>query len=154
MVLLAWKLKKTKALLFILNYQLIKVHSMNKIKKIFIADDDEDILEIITMILRTKNYDVQATSDANDIFNLNDSNLPDLILMDIWMSGLDGREICRHLKEDVHTKDIPFIFVSANSNIEEITKEYKADDYIAKPFEMNYLLNKINTFFPAGSCIN
>ena len=115
-------------------------------KKIFIADDDQDILEIISMILRTKNYDVQATSDANDIFNLNDSDLPDLILMDIWMSGLDGREICRCLKNDDHTKDIPFIFISANSKIEEITKEYKADGYIAKPFEMQELLSKINSY--------
>lgn len=116
-------------------------------KRIFIADDDQDILEIISMILRTKNYDIQATSDANDIFKLDNNNLPDLILMDIWMSGLDGREICKCLKTDAHTKDIPFIFISANSNIEEITKEYKADDYIAKPFEMQDLLSKINNFF-------
>ena len=115
-------------------------------KKIFIADDDQDILEIISMILHTKNYEIQATSDANDIFNLNDSDLPDLILMDIWMSGLDGREICRCLKNDDHTKDIPFIFISANSNIEEITKEYKADGYIAMPFEMQELLSKINSY--------
>lgn len=116
-------------------------------KRIFIADDDQDILEIISMILHTKNYDIQATSDANDIFKLDNNNLPDLILMDIWMSGLDGREICKCLKTDAHTKDIPFIFISANSNIEEITKEYKADDYIAKPFEMQDLLSKINNFF-------
>ena len=118
-----------------------------KEKKIFIADDDQDILEILSMMLRTKNYEVLATSDANDIFNLDDKNLPDLILMDIWMSGLDGREICRCLKNNEQTKNIPFIFISANSNIEEITKEYKADGYIAKPFEMEYLLNKINSIF-------
>lgn len=118
-----------------------------KEKKIFIADDDQDILEILSMMLRTKNYEVLATSDANDIFNFNDKNLPDLILMDIWMSGLDGREICKCLKNNELTKNIPFIFISANSNIEEITKEYKADGYIAKPFEMQYLLNKINSIF-------
>jgi len=122
---------------------------MTKEKKIFIADDDQDILEIISMILRTKNYDVQATSDANDIFNFKEG-LPDLILMDIWMSGLDGREICKSLKENPLTKNIPFIFISANSNIEEITKEYKADDYIAKPFEMQYLLKKIDHIFQAA----
>jgi DNA-binding response OmpR family regulator len=119
---------------------------MMKEKKIFIADDDQDILEIISMILRTKNYEVQATSDANDIFNFKE-DLPDLILMDIWMSGLDGREICKSLKENPLTKNIPFIFISANSNIEEIAREYKADDYIAKPFEMQYLLKKIDNIF-------
>lgn len=122
-----------------------------KEKKIFIADDDQDILEILSMMLRTKNYEVLATSDANDIFNFDDKNLPDLILMDIWMSGLDGREICRCLKNNEQTKNIPFIFISANSNIEEITKEYKADGYIAKPFEMQYLLNKINSILAASS---
>ena len=122
---------------------------MTKEKKIFIADDDQDILEIISMILRTKNYDVLATSDANDIFNFKEG-LPDLILMDIWMSGLDGREICKSLKENPLTKNIPFIFISANSNIEEITKGYKADDYIAKPFEMQYLLKKIDHIFQAA----
>ena len=101
------------------------------------------------MILRTKNYDVQATSDANDVFNLK-GELPDLILMDIWMSGLDGREICKSLKENPLTKNIPFIFISANSNIEEITAEYKADDYIAKPFEMQYLLKKIDNILQAA----
>lgn len=124
-----------------------------KEKKIFIADDDQDILEILSMMLRTKNYEVLATSDANDIFNFDDKNLPDLILMDIWMSGLDGREICRCLKNNEQTKNIPFIFISANSNIEEITKEYKADGYIAKPFEMQYLLNKINSILAASSVI-
>jgi DNA-binding response OmpR family regulator len=119
---------------------------MMKEKKIFIADDDQDILEIISMILRTKNYEVQATADANDIFNFKE-DLPDLILMDIWMSGLDGREICKSLKENPLTKNIPFIFISANSNIEEIAREYKADDYIAKPFEMQYLLKKIDNIF-------
>ena len=119
---------------------------MNKEKKIFIADDDPDILDIISMILRTKNYEVMATADANDIFRLRE-NPPDLILMDIWMSGLDGREICRSLKKDERTKHIPFVFISANSNIDEITKEYKADDYIAKPFEMQYLLDKIEGIF-------
>jgi CheY-like chemotaxis protein len=120
-----------------------------KEKKIFIADDDQDILEIISMILRTKNYEVQATADANDIFNFKE-DLPDLILMDIWMSGLDGREICKSLKENPLTKNIPFIFISANSNIEEIAREYKADDYIAKPFEMQYLLKKIDNIFQAA----
>lgn len=122
---------------------------MTKEKKIFIADDDQDILEIISMILRTKNYEVQATSDANDIFNFKE-DLPDLILMDIWMSGLDGREICKSLKENSLTRNIPFIFISANSNIEEITREYGADDYIAKPFEMQYLLKKIEDIFHAA----
>ena len=91
-------------------------------KKIFIADDDPDILAILSMMLRTSKYQVDASTNANDVFKYS-NNLPDLILLDIWMSGLDGREICKRLKEDKLTKKIPVIFVSANSNIEEIVVE-------------------------------
>jgi len=112
------------------------------VKKIFIADDDPDILEILSMMLKVAGYETHATSNANDIFNYK-NNLPDLILLDIWMSGIDGREICKHLKENDLTKNIPIVFLSANSRINEITKEYHARDFIAKPFEMDYLLSKV-----------
>jgi DNA-binding response OmpR family regulator len=117
--------------------------------KIFVADDDEDILDIISMILQTAQYDVQASTNAYDIFESTD-NLPDLILLDIWMSGLDGREVCRKLKSSPLTKEIPLFFISANSGIEEITRECQADGFIAKPFEMDYLLTRVkNVMSPA-----
>ena len=115
---------------------------MNSVKKIFIADDDPDILEILSMMLKMAGYKTDATGNANDIFNYRD-DLPDLILLDIWMSGVDGREICSRLKENELTKNIPVVFLSANSRINEIAEEYKARDFIAKPFEMDYLLSKI-----------
>lgn len=113
-------------------------------KKIFVADDDKDILHIIRLMLQTKGYTVITSINANELFEYNEADLPDLILLDIWMSGLDGRKICTALKENPLTKHIPVLFVSANSNIEEITEEYKADGFIAKPFEMSQLLNKIH----------
>jgi CheY-like chemotaxis protein len=112
-------------------------------KKIFIADDDPDILEILSLMLKTAGYEIHASSNANDIFTYK-NNLPDLILLDIWMSGIDGRETCRRLKENEITKNIPVIFLSGNAGINEITKEYQARDFIAKPFEMDHLLNKIH----------
>ena len=111
-------------------------------KKIFIADDDPDILEILSLMLKMAGYDTHASSNANDIFSYT-SGFPDLILLDIWMSGIDGREICRMLKTNAVTENIPVVFLSANSRINEITKEYKAQDYIAKPFEMDHLLTKV-----------
>ena len=79
---------------------------MDKDKKIFIADDDPDILEILSLMLRFNKYYVQASVNANDIFKKQE-DLPDLILLDISMSGLDGREICKRLKQDKLTKKIP-----------------------------------------------
>jgi DNA-binding response OmpR family regulator len=114
----------------------------NQAKRIFIADDDRDILLIMKMMLQTKGYKVHATVNANDIFEYKD-NLPDLILLDVWMSGIDGREICENLKKDELKKNIPVIFISANSTIEKIAEKYHSD-YISKPFDMQHLLNKIN----------
>jgi DNA-binding response OmpR family regulator len=119
-------------------------------KKIFIADDDVDILSILQLMLQTKGYIVHATTNANDIFNYK-SELPDLILLDIWMTGgVDGREVCSRIKENDLLKNIPIVFISANSSIKEMTEEYHAQDYIAKPFEMKYLLDKVHAIlFPA-----
>jgi DNA-binding response OmpR family regulator len=116
----------------------------NSAKKIFIADDDPDILDILKLMLQTRHYSVTTTTNANDIFNYSSNELPDLVLLDIWMCGLDGRDICERLKKEKRTKDIPVIFISANSNIEEITKEYNANGFVAKPFEMNLLLDTID----------
>lgn len=114
-------------------------------KKIFIADDDADILQIIAMMLQTQGYEVDISNNAKDIFNYEEEDLPDVILLDIWMSGVDGREICSRLKSGALTKNIPVLFISANSSIEEISEQFKADGFIAKPFEMDYLLKRISS---------
>lgn len=116
----------------------------SKPKRIFVADDDEDILDIIGMILRTEQYEVIATTNGNEVFDLTEP--PDLILLDIWMSGYDGREICKKLKEEPRTKNIPLLFVSANSSIADISQLCNADGFIAKPFEMEYLLKTVGSF--------
>jgi len=119
-------------------------------KKIFIADDEVDILDILKLMLKTHGYDVTATSDPNIIFNYDPSELPDVILLDIWMSGLDGRDVCRQLKQTELTKHIPVIFISANANIIDIAAECNAEGYIAKPFEMSHLLKTINASLHAA----
>ena len=121
---------------------------LDKRKKIFIADDDRDILQIMHLMLQTKAYDVETTCNAKKIFEF-EKDLPDLILLDIWMSGVDGREICSQLKKNERTKNIPVLFISANSNIKKIAEQYHADGYIAKPFEMDYFLNKIEDMLEA-----
>ena len=121
-----------------------------KVKKIFIADDEVDILDILKLMLKTHGYDVTATSDPTIIFSYEPSQLPDIILLDIWMSGLDGRDVCRQLKLSELTKHIPVIFISANSNIVEIAAECNAEGYIAKPFEMSHLLSTINASLHAA----
>ena len=119
----------------------------NKSPRIFIADDDEDIIEILGIMLRSEGYDVYATTNAEELF-APFFQLPDLILLDIWMMGIDGKEICRKVKTNERTRHIPLLFLSANSNLEQVCKESGADGYIAKPFEMEYLLKRIADFIP------
>src|SRR4051812_9043999 len=97
----------------------------NTTKHIFIADDDADILQIISMMLNTQGYQVETSNNAYTIFNER-TNFPDLILLDVWMSGIDGRDICSKLKANDATKNIPVVFISANSNIVEITRQFNA----------------------------
>ena len=115
---------------------------MNKVKKVLVADDDPAILDVMRMMLEFEGYEVMTTPNGNTILRM-ETGLPDLLLLDIWMSGTDGRELCRQLKLNEKTKKIPVVLVSASKDIEHSAREAGADDFIAKPFEMNELLQKI-----------
>ena len=116
----------------------------NGTNRIFVADDDTDILDILKLMLQTRRYHVIVSTTAKELFEYSPDQLPDLILLDIWMSGIDGREICARLKKNETTRHIPLLFISANSNIQSITKECGAEGFIAKPFDMHMLLNKVS----------
>lgn len=108
-------------------------------KRIYVADDDPAILEIITMILEEEGFEVETSVDGK---SLQDTLriFPDLVLLDIRMSGSDGGEICRTLKSKVATQNIPVILVSANKDINIIAENCLANDFLPKPFEINDLL--------------
>ncbi len=111
-------------------------------KKIMIADDDPGIVDAIEMLLEFEGYEVTSTIDGSTVLDMK-LELPDLLLLDIWMSGEDGRDICKKLKQSQQTKNIPVIMVSASKDIKESALAAGADDFLAKPFEMNDLLGKI-----------
>jgi CheY-like chemotaxis protein len=110
-------------------------------KKIYIADDDPDILEVLTIILEGKGYQVIASSDGRSLSKLEDLDFPDLIFLDVRMSGSDGSEICRMLKSRADTKSIPVVLISANRNLNEIGKDCGANDVISKPFDIKDIVN-------------
>ena len=111
-------------------------------KKIIIADDDPAIVESVQYILEEAGFKVETTLDGNRVQKMADSN-PDLLILDIWMSGSDGRQICRSLKSQDKTKDIPVILFSANNETEKLSRQAGADDFLAKPFEITELLEKV-----------
>lgn len=112
-------------------------------KKILIADDDPAIVEAVTLILEEFGYEVNGTGDGQTIYKL-DKKFPDLLLLDIWMSGENGRDICKYLKANPMTKKIPVIIISASRDIKKSAVESGADDFLAKPFAMYELLEKIH----------
>jgi CheY-like chemotaxis protein len=114
-------------------------------KTILVADDDPAIVESTKLILEEFGYNVVTTVDGETIYKMK-KDFPDLLLLDIWMSGQDGRKICRYLKSEEATTHIPIIMVSASRAIRLSAKEAGADDFIAKPFEMDDLVNLIEKY--------
>ncbi|MFW0716370.1 response regulator [Pedobacter sp. N23S346] len=112
-------------------------------KKILIADDDEGIVDAVTMILEVMGYDVEFTYDGGAVIDAVKSK-PDLIMLDIWMSGHDGRDICKLLKSDPEYKEIPILMISASRDIRQSAMDAGANDFMEKPFEMDSLLNKVD----------
>lgn len=108
-------------------------------KKILVIDDDPDILDVVKMILESHDYDVLVSENAN-IFGLLDGHLPDLILLDILLSGEDGRDLAKRIKKNKKTEKIPIVMLSAYPDARKSTIEAGANDFISKPFEVADLL--------------
>lgn len=112
-------------------------------KKIMVADDDPPIVDALKLMLELEGYEVVTTVDGATAQDMKEE-LPDLLLLDIWMSGMDGRDICKHLKSQDETKHIPIIMISASKDVQKSAQEAGADNFLAKPFEMDDLLAKVS----------
>ena len=113
-------------------------------KRVLVIDDNLDILQLVQLILKNHGFEVLASPRGEEVVLHTENFSPQVILLDVFLSGHDGREICRELKANPKTKDIPVIMFSAHTKNEEIIRECKADDFIAKPFEIKELVNKVN----------
>jgi DNA-binding response OmpR family regulator len=115
----------------------------SKQKKILLVDDDPDILEFLQELLEQEGYTVAITDKAEYVEKLYASGLPDLILIDVLLSGKDGRKIVKQLKSQEATRHVPVIMFSAHPSAEETVRVAGADDFVAKPFELDEMLAKI-----------
>ena len=114
-------------------------------KTILVVDDNPDILDAMQYTLEDAGYQVKITEKAEYIENLHDANggLPALIILDLLLSGKDGRTICKKLKSQKETKHIPVIMISAHPDAARSVIEVGADNFIAKPFDIAVLLDKV-----------
>ena len=116
--------------------------------KILVVDDDKLILEGVKTILHEQGYFVETISDWPEVFGKIKAFKPDLIILDIFISGADGRVICKELKKSKTTVHIPVILFSASDRLEAYTKDSGAQGYISKPFETAELIRIVKKYLP------
>ncbi len=112
-------------------------------KKILIFDDDTTILEVITIIFEENGYQVEISETSHDILEKVSKFQPDVILMDNWIPKIGGVQATQLLKSHKEFRSIPVIYVTANNDIVRLAEEAQADDYVAKPFNLDDLEEKV-----------
>jgi len=117
-------------------------------KKILIVEDEEHLLELESVLLTTKGYEVKGAIDGPSALELVASMKPDLILLDIMLPVMDGYEVCRQIKANDATRHIPVIMLSAKKSKEDLVKgeQAGADWYITKPFKSAMVIETIQRF--------
>lgn len=114
-------------------------------RNILIIEDDADLCENIKQIFESNNFKVYTALNGTEGINIAKKRIPNVILCDIKMPGMDGYEVKKHLELDVSTISIPFIFLSGKAELKDIKYglEIGADDYIIKPFNIDDLFNTV-----------
>ena len=113
---------------------------------ILLAEDDKAITEVLMIILQDEGFTVKAVQHYADLKVVLEKEHVDLLLLDLWLSGENGSDICKTIKRDENTKHIPVIILSAHQNVESIAKSVSADDVLQKPFDIDVLLAKVKRF--------
>ena len=114
-------------------------------KRIVVVDDQVAILEVVRMALEMAGYQVE-TSQTGAYFRHMQPPFPDLILLDIFLEGEDGRTICRQLKADEQTRQIPVVLLSAHASGEQTMRDCNTDAFLAKPFHLDALYALIKQY--------
>jgi DNA-binding response OmpR family regulator len=114
-------------------------------KKLLIVDDSKELLDAMKIFLEKKNYLVKGISNYKDIFKVAKEFQPDLLILDVFLSGADGRELCRKLREHNETKFLCIMMFSASPEALSSHDEYGADGSIEKPFTLDSMIEKIES---------
>jgi DNA-binding response OmpR family regulator len=114
---------------------------------VLVVDDNPQNLQFLGNLLESNGYEAILADRGDSSLTILDRELPDLILLDIMMPEMDGYEVCCAIKENQRTKEIPIIFVTAKSEMEDLLLAFKcgAADYVNKPFNSEELLARIKT---------
>lgn len=117
--------------------------------KILFVDDEPDLVFLVTKMLENDGYGVATASSGEECLKMLKKEKPDLILLDIMMRGIDGWEVCKKIKEDKRTKDIPAVMLTVRTSSDSRQKSFEyahCDAHIDKPFAKEELLTTVKKF--------
>lgn len=114
-------------------------------KKVLIVDDEPNIIVPLEFLMEQNNFEVKTATTGEEALSVLEQWVPDLILLDIMLPGMDGYEVCQKIRHQMALSDIKIIFLSAMARSIDIAKGMglSADDYITKPFSTDYVVSKV-----------
>ncbi len=108
-----------------------------------VVDDENDILEVIAIILKMRGFEVVTFNNAENLLERIKQTKPDLVLLDVQLGSYDGRQLCKNIKEVEEHTHLPVILFSANKLYEPDLEKSQCNDFIEKPFEVDYFISRI-----------
>lgn len=129
----------------LMNQAMAGTESAQRTKKIVIVDDDRETREMLTLALELEGYEVEQAANGLRLISSLHVDRPDIILLDVMMSWIDGFELCRAIKKNEEFKSIPVIFISARKTGEDVHRGLVAGaaDYFTKPIDIDRLVGRI-----------
>jgi DNA-binding response OmpR family regulator len=123
------------------------VQQQGKKRTVLVVDDEKDIVDLITYNLQRNGYDVLCALNGTEALDLAQKHVPDLVVLDLMLPGIDGTEVARRLKADPRTATVPIIMLTAKGEETDVVVGLTlgADDYVTKPFSMKILLARLST---------
>jgi signal transduction histidine kinase len=120
----------------------------NKNALIMVVDDNLKNLQVLGSLLKENQFRVAVAQDGNTVLEYMKTRLPDLVLLDVMMPGMNGYEVCRKIKADPNTCDVPVLFITALTDVENRLQGFEAggEDYITKPFIQEEVLARVRVF--------
>lgn len=115
-------------------------------KRIVICDDDEGILDMLEIVLEGSGYTIIPVQNSLHIYDVIEREHPDLLLLDLWMPVLSGDQVLKSLRANPKTHELPVIIISASRDGKQIAADAGATDYMAKPFDLDFLLQKVQQY--------
>ncbi len=115
-------------------------------KNIYVVEDNDDIQEMIEYLLSAENYHVEGFPTATLFRNKMAQSYPDLILLDVMLPDGNGVQICKEIKTDESTHNIPILLMSAHTNLAYTRQECEAEDFISKPFDIQDLVRRVDKY--------